>query len=246
MIIFASDSPYTYILLNKFVKTYCEEITSIYISKSLRRQKMHKFFIKKIIKGLGFQYYVQRIFYTIKSRHANNSIVKLAMEYKIPVIHTSNINDINILSKIRGEKPDIVIAAYFDQIIKKDMLKIPSFGILNIHMSMLPKYRGVKPVFWVLKNNESKTGITIHLMDEGLDTGDILAQEEVEISPEDSVDSLSKKISYAGSTLLVDTVESIFRDNYRLHEQNFSLSSYYSQPSRKDVKYFYRQGKKFY
>jgi len=198
------------------------------------------------MKGLGFQYYAQRAFHILKHHHSSNSIVKLALKYNIPTEYTSNINSSNVLNIVREEKPDMIIAAYFDQIINKDLLKIPTFGILNIHMSMLPKYRGVKPVFWALNNNESTTGISIHLMDEGLDTGDIIAQKEISISPEDSMDLLSIKISKIGSRLLIDSVENIFLNRYNLQKQNLSSGSYYSQPTRKDVAQFHRQGKRFY
>ena len=246
IIIFTSESVYSYITLGDFISRYHESISSIYISKSLKRQKIHKFFIKKIIGGLGFRYYLQRVFHNLKYRHKKTSITSLSTKYNIPTIYISNINDMSTIDNIRAEKPDVILSIYFDQIIKKDMLKIPSFGILNVHLSMLPKYRGVKPVFWVLKNNESTTGITIHMMEEGLDTGDIFAQREVEISPDDTVDSLSEKMSEIGSKLLIDTVNSINSNSYTLKKQNLASGSYYSQPTRKDLLEFIKQGRKFY
>jgi len=246
IVIFTSESVYSYILLGDFVTKYHESISSIYVSKSLKRQKIHKFFIKKIMGGLGFRYYLQRVFHNLKHKYKQRSIISLATKYSIPTIYTSNINDMGMIDNVRTEKPDVILSIYFDQIIKKDMLMIPSFGILNVHLSMLPKYRGVKPVFWVLKNNESTTGITIHMMDEDLDTGDILAQREVEISPDDTVDSLSVKMSEVGSKLLLDAMNSINSNSYTFKKQNFTCGSYYSQPTRKDLLEFIRLKHKFY
>ena len=111
---------------------------------------------------------------------------------------------------------------------------------------MLPNYRGVKPVFWVLKNNESTTGVTIHIMDEGIDTGDILNQKQVVILPHDTVDSLTKRLSKTGSILLSDTINDIKSNNYELKKQDIQSVTYFSQPGRNDLIQFKKQGKKFY
>lgn len=246
ILIFTTDSLYSYILLKDFVHKYHENITSIYISRPLKRQNFHKFFIRKMIKGLGIRYYSQRVIQDIKRKRTEDTITNLANKYNINTVNILNINDIEVIKKIKSDSPDIVISAYFDQIIKKDLIKIPSFGILNVHPSMLPEYRGVKPIFWVLKNNERKTGITIHIVEESLDTGDILLQKEVEILSTDSVDSLSKRISTVGSEILQASIKSIQSNDYELKKQNLSSGSYYSQPTKNDLNQFRKQGKKFY
>jgi len=246
IVIFTSESVYSCALLNDLFTRCHEDINLIYISKSLKRQKFHKFIINKVIHGLGFRYYMQRVFHDIMHKHKKKSVINLANKYNIPTRYTSNINDQETINSIQAERPDIILSIHYDQIIKKDVLKIPSFGILNVHMSMLPKYRGVKPIFWVLKNNEPKTGITIHMMDEGIDTGDIIAQTEVDISPNDTVDSLTLKVSEIGSKMLLSTIDKIESNSYKLKKQDISCGTYYSQPTRKDLFQFYKQSKKFY
>jgi methionyl-tRNA formyltransferase len=246
IIIFTSDSLYSYILLKDFIQENHQKIGTIYISKSLKRQKFDKFFMKKVVHGLGLRYYIQRVFHDVKYQNSKNSITTTANKYGIPVTYSSNINNEEIVTKVEKEKPDLIISAYFDQIIKKELLKIPRIGILNVHPSMLPAYRGVKPTFWVLKNNESKTGVTIHFVDEGLDTGNILVQKEIDIQPNDSVDSLLKKTSEIGAKALLEAIENIRVSDYNLKEQEPGSGSYFSQPTKKDIVQFRKQGKRFY
>lgn len=244
--IFTTDSLYSYILLKDFVNKHHENISTIYISKPLKRQKYHKFFFRKVMKGLGIKYYLQRVIHDFKNKNSECTITNLANKYNIITVDAPNINDIEIINRVKEEKPDIIVSGYFDQIIKKDLIKIPSFGILNIHLSMLPEYRGVKPVFWVLKNKEYKTGVTIHIVEEGLDTGDIVIQKEVGILSTDSVDSLTKRMSVVGSEILQTAIENIQLNKLELKKQNLGSGSYYSQPTKKDLAYFKKHGKKFY
>lgn len=246
MVIFTSDSLYSYILLKDFIEKHHENITSIYVSKPLKKKKYRKFFIKKVLNGLGFRYYIQRVIQDVQCRHKGISIFNIANKYDIPTTHASNINETTVISRIEREKPDIIISGYFDQIIKNEIIQIPSFGILNVHLSKLPEYRGVKPVFWVLKNNEPKTGVTIHLIDGGLDTGDIISQKEVEILSTDSVDTLSIRMSEAAGDLLLTTIENIQLNKHQLKKQNQEVGSYYSQPTKGDLAVFKSIGKKFY
>lgn len=246
IVIFTSDSLYSYILLKDFIEKYHKNIASIYLSKPLKKKKYRKFFIRKLLNGLGFRYYLQRVIHDIHCRHKGISIFNLANKYCIPTNYASNINEATIISKIKTEKPDIIISGYFDQIIKKEIILVPSFGILNVHLSMLPEYRGVKPVFWVLKNNEPKTGVTIHLIDGGLDTGDIISQKEVEILSTDSVDTLSRRMSEEARDLLLTTIENIQLNKHQLKKQDPEAGSYYSQPTKGDLAVFKSIGKKFY
>ncbi len=101
----------------------------------------------------------------------------------------------------------MVVLAAFGQIIPKDILDIPPRGCLNVHPSLLPKYRGAAPINWSLINGDGKTGVTIMLMDEGTDTGDILLQEETEIDPEEVYDDLHDRLSFRGAELLLKAVE---------------------------------------
>lgn len=246
IVIFSSDSVYSYKLLKGLVESNSEDIKLIYVSKSFRRQKSKKFIIRKLLNGLGFRYYLFSLSQKIRIRVEKKSVRDLAKKHNIPVEDVVNINDDSVISTLNDINPDLFISGYFDQIVKKKILDIPSFGTINVHPSMLPKYRGVKPIFWVLRNDESETGVTVHMMDEGIDTGDIVIQGNYEIKPDDTFNSLMMRLTEEASELLVTAVSSIKNNEYSLKKQDDLLASYYGQPTKEDLAEFLKSGKRFY
>lgn len=111
---------------------------------------------------------------------------------------------------IRGLEPDLIVTCAYGQILPKDLLFIPKYGAVNVHASLLPLYRGSAPIQWALLNGDEKTGITLIYMDEGMDTGDMIAKESVVIEQSDDVGILHDKLSIVGAHLLRDNLEAIF------------------------------------
>lgn len=120
--------------------------------------------------------------------------------------------------KILDKDPDIIITCAYGQIVPKIILEYPSLGCINVHASLLPKYRGASPITQVIMNGEEKTGITIMYMDEGIDTGNIINAAEIPIEENDTYGTLSEKLSVLGANLLMKTLPSI------VDETNFSLA----------------------
>jgi len=129
----------------------------------------------------------------------------------ITVFQPVKIRDEFFVSKLKELNPDVIVVVAFGQILSKEILKIPRFGCINLHASLLPRYRGAAPINWVIVNGEKVTGVTTMLMDEGLDTGDILLQKEVEIEEGDTAENLHDKLANTGAKLLLETL-------YRLKE----------------------------
>ena len=110
------------------------------------------------------------------------------------------------VSELKNLKPDLIIVVAYGKILPGEILKMPRFGCLNIHASLLPKFRGASPIHNTLLSGESKTGTTIMLMNEGVDTGDILAQEKISIHPDELFPELSGKLASVSASLLVETL----------------------------------------
>jgi len=128
--------------------------------------------------------------------------------------------------RILDVEPDIIITCAYGQIIPKEVLDCPKYGCINVHASLLPKYRGGAPIHWSIINGDKKTGITIMYMDVGMDTGDIISQEEIEILESDNLESMHDKLSVLGSKLLLDTLPSIFDGTNDRLKQDESLVSF--------------------
>ena len=152
--------------------------------------------------------------------------VKQRITNKIKVLQPERLKDPEIITKIKEEEPDIIIVAAYGKIIPKEILDIPRFGILNVHASLLPLYRGASPISAAILNADRKTGATIMLIDEELDHGPILAQARVPIASDDTTESLNRKIALAGADLLNDTIPKWTSGTIKPLAQDHSRATY--------------------
>ena len=130
----------------------------------------------------------------------------LALERSLPLLQPEKARDPQFLEALRELRPDLICVAAFGQILPLAILELPRFGCLNVHTSLLPKYRGAAPIQWALLNGDTQTGVTIMKMDAGLDTGPILAQESTPISDQDDAESLHNRLATLGARLLARTI----------------------------------------
>jgi len=140
---------------------------------------------------------------------ASSPVKEFALSKGIKVFQPDDIRSGSFYNEILKIKPDVIVVVAFGRILPPSILYLPSYGCINLHASLLPKYRGAAPIQWAIINGEQKTGVTTILMNEGLDTGDILMQVEVDIYEEDNADTLSKRLSEVGAELLVKTIDGV-------------------------------------
>jgi len=130
----------------------------------------------------------------------------LALEHKIPILQPLKMKDPAFLEALAAWNPDLIAVTAFGRILPKVVLDLPPKGCINVHGSLLPKYRGAGPIQWAIIKGERETGITTMLMDEGMDTGAMLQQEVIPITPDDTAGTLSTKLAEMGGRLLVKTI----------------------------------------
>lgn len=148
-----------------------------------------------------------------------NPVKKLALEENIPVFQPMRIR--KDFEKLKNLDIDLIVTCAYGQIIPKEVLDMPKYGCINVHASILPKYRGSAPIQWCLFNNDDVTGVTIMYMDEGVDTGDIIKIKEIPILDSDNVGTLHDKLSKLGCDLLLEVLPTIFdKTNDRIKQGN--------------------------
>lgn len=148
-----------------------------------------------------------------------NPVKKLALEENIPVFQPMRIRE--DFEKLKNLDIDLIVTCAYGQIIPKEVLDMPKYGCINVHASILPKYRGSAPIQWCLFNNDDVTGVTIMYMDEGMDTGDIIKIKEIPILDSDNVGTLHDKLSKLGCDLLLEVLPTIFnKTNDRIKQGN--------------------------
>ncbi|WP_415362886.1 Methionyl-tRNA formyltransferase [Mammaliicoccus lentus] len=161
-------------------------------------------------------------------------VKKVALEHNIPVYQPEKLNNSSELEEIINLKPDLIVTAAFGQLLPKSLLDAPKHKAINVHASLLPKYRGGAPIHYAVMNGEKKTGITIMYMAEKLDAGNIISQDEVEILENDTVGEVHDKLATLGTELLKKTLPTIFNGTNDSIVQDDSLATFASNISRED------------
>lgn len=149
-----------------------------------------------------------------------------AQKWGVPVFQPSRIRDPEAVGTIRDLSPDLIVVAAFGQILPQELLDIPRLGCVNIHASLLPRLRGAAPIQWAVINGDRESGITLMQMDAGLDTGDILFQEKVEIDPRETGESLYGKLARLGGEMIVRHLPEIGTGSVTRIPQDPGLSTY--------------------
>lgn len=155
------------------------------------------------------------------------SPVKIFAEEKnIPILQPQKVKVPEVVAKLAELQADLIVVVAFGQILSQEILDLPKFGCINVHASLLPKYRGAAPIEWCLINGEKLTGVTTMKMDAGLDTGDMLLKSEVKISEDMILPELQEKLMTAGAEVLLKTLEKLHAGELQQIKQDDSLSNY--------------------
>lgn len=165
-----------------------------------------------------------------------SSVKKLAQKLNLPVLQPEKARDEIFVSALRELRPDLIVVVAYGQILSQTILDLPRFGCLNVHTSLLPKYRGAAPIQWAILEGEKETGVTIMRMDAGLDTGDILSQTATPISPADNSQTLHDRLAILGADLLAKTIPDFVAGKIVPRPQPVNGGSYARKISKQDGK----------
>lgn len=194
--------------------------------------------------GLKFTtyYFIKLLF----SRISGSSVRNFLIKKKIPIISLDkSINAPSSVAKILNYNPDLLISIQGNEIFKNPIISLAPKGCLNLHTALLPKYRGLMPTFWVLKNREEKTGVSVFFVDEGIDSGPILIQREVCIKDMSQAQliTLTKQI---GMECIVEAINKILAGDISTLPNEDQNMTYYGFPERNDVIEFLKVGARFF
>lgn len=160
----------------------------------------------------------------------------LALEHGIPVYTPATLRDEAFAALLEQYKPEIIVVVAYGKILPPSVIEYPKYGCVNLHVSLLPKYRGAAPMQRAIMESESETGVTIMYMAEGLDTGDIISVEKFPILPEDDFEAIHDRSAEVGSKLLSETIEKIYRGEADRIKQDDSLACYAKKVEKEDCK----------
>jgi methionyl-tRNA formyltransferase len=170
-----------------------------------------------------------------QQRIAPTPVKELAVEYGIPVLQPESLKDPEFQKEIQTIKADIGVVFAYGKIIPQWLLGLPSHGLINVHVSLLPRWRGAAPIQRAIMAGDKTTGVTIMQMDAGLDTGDILFQKEIEIGPQDTSGTIAEKIYDVGADLLMFALDEIEKGNIAREKQDEALVTYADKITDEDT-----------
>ena len=156
------------------------------------------------------------------------------------VVHDANAPE--FVSELASRRPDVIVSVSCPQIFKRPLLDTPAIGCLNIHGALLPQYRGIMPSFWMLANGERRGGVTVYLMNEKIDAGDVAEQRPVEILPTDTLDGFLRRSKAVAAEALIEVLRSIERGSLATVPMDMTQGSYYSWPDPEAVRRFRAAG----
>ncbi len=157
---------------------------------------------------------------------AISAVKEAALEYGLPIFQPDRIRKEENIAYLKQYEADVIVVVAFGQILPKEILEMPKYGCVNVHASLLPKYRGAAPIQWAVIKGEKVSGVTTMHMDEGLDTGAILLQREIELAKDETGGSLFDRLSEVGAELLVETLKGLEEGSIQEIAQDDSLASH--------------------
>jgi methionyl-tRNA formyltransferase len=157
-----------------------------------------------------------------------------ALELNLPLMQTFDIREEDAHQQLIDWQPDVIVVAAFGQILRNKVLNFPKFGCINVHASLLPRWRGASPINSVIYHGDLESGVTIMKMDRGVDTGDILSQRAITLSEDETASSLSEKLSLLGGELLVETLPKVLSGELNGTPQDESMATHAPMMVKKD------------
>ena len=170
-----------------------------------------------------------------RGKHLTQSPVKqMAQSAGLPVLQPETLKPPDVVAQLRSYAPDCIVVAAFGQILRKPVLEMPQFGCINVHGSLLPRWRGASPVSAAIAAGDAITGITIMQMDVGLDNGSMLSQREEKIQPDDTAGSLMERLAHIGAALLIETLPRYFSGDLKPEVQDESQVTHCRQIKKEE------------
>jgi folate-dependent phosphoribosylglycinamide formyltransferase PurN len=254
IVLLTNDNYFSYIVAKKLLEHHKSDIKLVVFSSALIGRKGTFESIQWSFKHTGFRHTIFKlsVYGIFKIVRLVNQLIPFLTDgcstklwvnrNNLKFITTDNVNSSKCLVAIKESNPELIVSVSMNQLINKDILELPLKRSVNVHCAPLPAYGGMSPYVWALANNENHSAATIHYMDEGLDTGNIIMQEKISVLSNDSAFCLFHRCCSKASLLLMETIEKIENESVDSYPQNLSKKSYFSWPNKQCVKDLRRNG----
>lgn len=232
-----TDEPaYSHISCKIFLDRYYKNVAGI----SFPRGAINKRRVISTARIYGLPRFIKMGISHLLWRIRGGYIASLFRRYGIKVYPVTDINTPTFINLIKNLGADLIISFNCPQRFNMELIKTPKMGCINIHFGMLPKYRGIQPIMHAILNGENEFGVTVHYIDEKLDSGDIIMQEKIKITEKDTLDTLYPKAFEAAGYLLIKAVDMISQNDVKLIYNDPDKKTYYSYPDKGTIKKYHK------
>ncbi len=177
---------------------------------------------------------------------ARRSVRRFADRHGIPLVDTADVNDPGYVARVRAAAPDLLVSVAANQVFRAPLLAVPTRAAVNLHSSLLPRYRGLDGLFWALADGETEVGVTLHEMTAALDAGGIVAQRALPAPPEATLHDMYLAAIEAGAALLAEAADAYAAGAVTLAANDPAAGSYHSWPTREAARRFRQRGRRFF
>ena len=255
LIFITQDDPfYVRCFFDEFFRIYpnAQEIKAVVIQNPMGKRsawalakQMYAFYGLTDFFKMGFRYLKTKSLTKLSHVYPKSEwfdLKQLCRAQNIKVLYQNALHQPEFLDKLRRQNLDLIISVAAPTIFKQELIDIPRLGCINIHHAPLPRYRGMMPNFWQLYHGEKTVGITIHKINSKIDEGEIILQRQVLITPSESLDALIKRTKRLGAHYMVEAIKMIRNGRVRYKKNRPEEGSYFSFPTREDVRKFREMG----
>ncbi len=254
IIILTNDNFFSWCVLRDFLPARAESLLGVVFSQALVGKKDMSNSLSWVLKHTGWRHFLfktavygvfrvwNRLTGLLRLQAWTSSTLAWVRRHGVRHWLTANINEPAFVQMLRDLQPDLIISVSMNQVAKRELLKMPPLGCINVHCAPLPRYAGMSPYVWALANGEDHSAATIHYMEEGLDEGDILVQEKVSVRPRDSAFQLFWRCCTRAGELLITTVAAIETGTQSAYAQDLAQRSYFSWPTPECVRSLRQRG----
>jgi len=232
------------VFFGKVIPRLGDEVAAVAVVSPIYKRSSWLRQAKRFAASFGWRAFAVEAAHYALEKAERRSVKGIARSHDVPVLTPPDVNAPDFLDEVRRIGPDLIVSVSCPQVFGEELLGLPRLGCINVHSSLLPAYRGMLPTFWVLAQGETGTGVTVHHMSAGIDEGAILAQREIPIASDETLQTLMRTSKAVAADLVLETIER-FREGPLPGRPNpADEGSYFSFPAREDVARFRSLGRR--
>jgi methionyl-tRNA formyltransferase len=239
-----SDPLYLPRFFDRVFERWSEETAAVYVVPPLYRGQNPFQAAQRYYRTFGLAATVRLVERLARAKLRRQSIEASCNRANVACETAKDVNAPEFLSALRSLEPDVVVSVSCPQIFKRDLIETPKQACLNVHGALLPNYRGMMPSFWMLANGETEAGVSVHLVAEKIDAGEVCGQASFEILPDDTLDTFLSRSKQVAADLLTDVLEQLEAGSLEPTQLDLAQGSYYSWPDRAAVERFAAAGRR--